>query len=363
MPSPATSASGRSGSRDDLEAVEEHYRQHLETERENGNRAGEAECLDNLGAVAHSKGDAEAAAEYHRESLAIKRDLDDRAGEANSLGNLGLAARNRGDLDAAEEYFERALEIQRDLGDRAGAARSLANLGLVYVSRDALPEAKTYLEQGARGLGELGDAREAGKLIRTLVDVCEELGHPDEAVEWCETGMRIAGQSGNRSLQRELSVLYAQLSGRNVADATTELYYHALGHLLQGRGGEAALFEQVWQHRTELDEATDVYPTAVSAGVFLAGLLAGADAPGGIDADPDDVLGEIGPERLRLPEAVRALYERLDEGETDLTPGELRERAEASDPDESESDEFTVEAMERRSVALLLDRLPPESGR
>lgn len=355
MPTPETTPPDSQG---DLAAADEYYRQRLETERENGDRAGEAESLDNLGAVAQSKGDLEAAEEYHRRSLAIKREMDDRAGEANSLGNLGLVARSQGDLEAAEDHFRRSLEIQRDVGDRAGEARSLGNLGLVYFSQDSLSEAKTNLERAARELVDLGVHHDASKLIRTLVSVCERLEYPDEAVEWCETGMQITGQSGDRSLQRELSVLYAQLSGRNVADSTEELYYHALGHLVQGHGGGAALFEQIWERRSHLDEQTDVYPIAISAGVYLAGLRSVTDeAPDGTVSGPDEILSRIGADYHRLSDAVTSLYERLAEGETDRTPEELRERAAESESDEPESDELTFDEMERRSVARLLDQL------
>lgn len=344
------------GSKDDLAAADEYYRERLEIERENGDREGEAESLDNLGLVAQSRGDSKTAEEYHQRSLAIKRDIDDREGEAESLGNLGLVARSQGDLEAAEDRFQRSIEIQGEIGDREGEARSLGNLGLVYFSQDSLSEAKTHLERGARQLVDLGVHHDASKLIRTLVGVCEQLECPDEAVEWCETGMQITSQSGDQSLQRELSVLYAQLSGRNVADSTEELYYHALGHLIQGRGGGAALFEQIWEHRSQLDEQTDVYPITISAGVYLAGLRSVTDEAPEEMVDSEEILSQVGADYHRLPDAVTSLYEQLAGGETDRTPEELRERAAESDS-EPESDELTFEAMERRSVARLLDHL------
>ena len=74
-------------------------------------------------------GDYPAAAQALEQALGIYRDLGDRLGQANALNYLGAVRRMTGDYPAAAQALEQALGIYRDLGDRLGQANALLDLG------------------------------------------------------------------------------------------------------------------------------------------------------------------------------------------------------------------------------------------
>lgn len=60
------------------------------------------------------------------------REVGDRVGEANSLDNIGAVQDNWGDEAAALGFYEQALPIQREVWNRAGLAATLNNIGMVH---------------------------------------------------------------------------------------------------------------------------------------------------------------------------------------------------------------------------------------
>ncbi len=102
--------------------------------REIGDRGGEANSYNNLGAVYYSLGEYQKAIKFHQQSLAITREIDDRGGEAKSYGNLGNVYDSLGEYQKAIEFHQQSLAIKREIGDRRGEAASYNNLGNVYGS-------------------------------------------------------------------------------------------------------------------------------------------------------------------------------------------------------------------------------------
>jgi tetratricopeptide (TPR) repeat protein len=164
--------------------------------RHASDRPGEADALNELGAVRHLTGDYRGATEAQEEALGIYRDLHDRLGQANVLNYLGLVRRLTGDFPGAAEVLEEALGICRDLGDRLGQANALRYLGVVREQSGDFPGATEAEEEALgifRDLGErggqahalndlglirlhTGDFPGAAQALQEALGICRDLG-------------------------------------------------------------------------------------------------------------------------------------------------------------------------------------------
>ena len=91
-------------------------------------------------------------AALHRAALAAAGRAGDRAGQADALNELGILHRATGDFPAAAASHRQALELYRGLGDRLGQASALNNLGRVEWETGDYPAAAASLTAGARAV-------------------------------------------------------------------------------------------------------------------------------------------------------------------------------------------------------------------
>ncbi|HEY9431184.1 MAG TPA: tetratricopeptide repeat protein, partial [Blastocatellia bacterium] len=109
-------------------SVEKYY-ESLELYRKAGARSGEANTLNNIGAVYDALGERQKALEKFNEALPIWRAVGDCRGEATTLSNIGMVYRSLGETRKALEKYNEALPIRREVGDRNGEAVTLNNIG------------------------------------------------------------------------------------------------------------------------------------------------------------------------------------------------------------------------------------------
>jgi tetratricopeptide (TPR) repeat protein len=88
------------------------------------------------GNVAHEQGDYETAKQYYEQSLAIERDRGDRAGEAESLNNLGNVAHEQDDYETAQNRYREASDGFLELGAVRRAITALSHLSIAAAERD-----------------------------------------------------------------------------------------------------------------------------------------------------------------------------------------------------------------------------------
>ncbi|MBE9080387.1 tetratricopeptide repeat protein [Romeria aff. gracilis LEGE 07310] len=119
---------GASQYREALESWEASLRLY----REIGNRASEANTLNNIGIFYQSLGNYSKALSYYDQSLAIMREIGNRASEAKALGNIGNVYQLLGNYSKALSYYDQSLAIMREIGNRASEAKALGNIGNVY---------------------------------------------------------------------------------------------------------------------------------------------------------------------------------------------------------------------------------------
>ena len=104
---------------------------------EAGDQKGQAEMLNNVGAVRTQEEEWDGAAAAFAQAKSMFESLGDEDGQAQTLGNLGTMYRHQGDGDAAVEHLKEAVELFRKIGDREKQAATLR-----LVSRIRLGQAR-----------------------------------------------------------------------------------------------------------------------------------------------------------------------------------------------------------------------------
>src|SRR5919205_162534 len=84
--------------------------------REQGDKLGLAECLNNLGMLVYSQGDLGRAAQLTEEAVVLHRELGTRVGVSIGLYNLGWMALLQDDLGRAADLYRESLSISWETG-------------------------------------------------------------------------------------------------------------------------------------------------------------------------------------------------------------------------------------------------------
>jgi CHAT domain-containing protein/Tfp pilus assembly protein PilF len=301
----------RQGTQEEKRSSVEKYQEALELYRKAGSTRGEAETLNNIGAVHLSLGELRRALDKFNEVLPIRRAIGDRRGEATTLHNIGSIHLSLGEMRRALDNYNEALLIARAMGDRHRESYTLNQLGLVYQSlgetRRALEEFNEELlvvraigerrrEAGAigniarvyRSLGETQRAlvkyKEALLVLRTIGDrqgeaamlnnlglIYQSLGETQSALEkYSEVLPIVRAANGNRQVEAaalgNIGLVYQSLGEtRKAMDKYNEamLLRRAMGD----RQGEAFMLNQiglVYQSLGETRKAMDKYYEALS---------------------------------------------------------------------------------------------------
>src|SRR2546430_520185 len=219
----------------------------------------------------------------------------DSAGMAALLGNIGAGLLEDGQVDSASAYLERARALAAAVGDLRVEANALAALGGVQVDRGALASARDSYAKSLTLWDRIGDTRGTAADHNNLGLLAQRLGDVDEAQRHFDTALVLNRRDGRDEVAATNLVNLAGLAslagdfGRaealyrdalatwraheSWADAAVAL--HGLGQLELRRGDYPAA-------RTALQEALAIYvrtgPIADELAVRrdLAGALAAA---------------------------------------------------------------------------------------
>jgi predicted ATPase len=148
-----------------------------------GDRAGRAVCLANLGAIHSVAGDHSKALEYHRSSLALCREMGDSLAEAKGLLNLGRTELMLGRPDAARGWLEEALVVHVRNRDTAGTAMTHHHLGDLELAQGRLDVARAHLLESMRLRVKVGDLPGVTSVLTSIARVIEAQGDPGRAAE------------------------------------------------------------------------------------------------------------------------------------------------------------------------------------
>lgn len=107
---------GDIGLDEDLQTLD-FYNQVLTTQRDAGDKAGEAATLSNISRVYWEQGDLQQSLDILKQALSLQQEIDDKWGENQTRFNMGVAYIATGDLTKAEEQLSivySADESERD---------------------------------------------------------------------------------------------------------------------------------------------------------------------------------------------------------------------------------------------------------
>ncbi|MCA2217138.1 ATP-binding protein [Jidongwangia harbinensis] len=166
--------------------------------REVGDREGTARALGNLGIIYWGLSRFEHAADHLQQALDIHRELGSRDREGFTLNNLGLILQRLGRYPQAIEHHQQALTLHRDIQDRCGEGYALDSLGLVHLRLGRHREATRLLRQALALFREIGAREGEGYALDTLGLVHLRLGRPERAVEHHRQALALYRQIGAR---------------------------------------------------------------------------------------------------------------------------------------------------------------------
>jgi tetratricopeptide (TPR) repeat protein len=132
----------------DYPAATASLAQSLDLFRHIRHQLGQANALNNLGAVQREIGDHQAAATSLTQALDLFRHLGHRHGQAETLNNLGSLLRHTpGNNTGAIARYQQALSLARDIHAPLEEARALGGLGQCFLDAPDSSSAIVHLEQ------------------------------------------------------------------------------------------------------------------------------------------------------------------------------------------------------------------------
>ncbi|NWF26964.1 tetratricopeptide repeat protein [Streptomyces sp. PKU-EA00015] len=124
-----------------------------------GDRDGEGQALNNLGAALQQMRRFEEAIEAHQFAAERFSELGDLHREGQALNNLGAALQQMRRFDEAIEAHQQAADRFTELGDIHGEGQALNNLGAALQQVRRFAEATDAHQQAASRFSELGEGR------------------------------------------------------------------------------------------------------------------------------------------------------------------------------------------------------------
>lgn len=257
----------------------------LESARRDGDLAGEAEALRNLGVTAETMGAQLDAIEWLRRGADIWRRLGDQRRLARALSSLGISLGALGRFDESIAAHEQVLEINRGLGETHRVAAGQLNLGVVLEERGELARALANHRAALETFQRLGDRLGVAHALTNIGNVLIRLGELDEAGQvlgealtaYREVGSRVGEVFVTKFLgsvheareeHHEASAVYEQALGivRETGDLKLQAELHYLLGFALGRAGQPAAARHA--HHEALALATELGFEAVEAAAF-----------------------------------------------------------------------------------------------
>ncbi|MHA2156974.1 MAG: tetratricopeptide repeat protein [Candidatus Hodarchaeales archaeon] len=164
--------------------------------REEKDKKGIADSLNNLGLIYQSKGEFSSALEYYQQSLHIYEDFRDKESIAKLVNNIGITYSSIGDQEKALTYFLRTYEIKQELGIESEIAMTLINLGAIYRLKGELPNALEHYQKGQKIYEKIKDKKGIALALNNLGDVYQLKGDINLALEYYQESLTLYEELG-----------------------------------------------------------------------------------------------------------------------------------------------------------------------
>lgn len=206
------------------------YQRVLEMRRQQDDKAGIGQTLNNIGEVYLGVEEDDKALEVLQQALAIRQELKDRAGEGETLGNLGLIYFRKEQYDKALETLQQALAIHREVKDRVGEAKTLSRIGSVYnYGFQQYAKGLEILQQALAIQEQVGDKFQAGKTLSRIAAAYSGLDDYPRALSWAQKALSLHQEVKNRA---DEGITLMQIGGiyniQNKSDLSLQLLQQAL---------------------------------------------------------------------------------------------------------------------------------------
>jgi CHAT domain-containing protein len=162
----------------------------LQMKRELHDRLEEGKTLGHLGLVYWEQGKYDQAIAFFNQSLSIAQELNDAQLEGASLNNLSLVYEEQGDYRRSFEQYQRALALHRSVNYEPGVSDALGNIGGHYLLLGRYTEAEGYYRQALEISERLGlkpsESQDLGNIASCLLGqgkVSEALSTYDQAIK------------------------------------------------------------------------------------------------------------------------------------------------------------------------------------
>jgi tetratricopeptide (TPR) repeat protein len=180
-----------------VEAMDIHYKA-LAVARSDGDLAGEADALNDLGTNQYHGGSYDEAAASHRQARELYHALGNRLGEANALAGLGTVQYLAGNDGAALVSLVQALDLYRALGNQLGEANSLNRLGAVRLALGDSSEATAAQTAALELFQALGSKTGEASALYQLGCIQQDAGDDKRAVTMHMKALKLYGEAGDQ---------------------------------------------------------------------------------------------------------------------------------------------------------------------
>ena len=137
-----------------------------------GDDAGQAYVLGNLGNISFQGKEFDKAEEFYSRSLTFMEKLKDLKGIESSLGNLGNVYFYKGSFDKAEENYQKAMQIMVEANDPLGQGIYSEYLGNIFLKKEEAEKAIEYYEKAKEFMSA---AKQDDRKINQLEDRIESI--------------------------------------------------------------------------------------------------------------------------------------------------------------------------------------------
>jgi tetratricopeptide (TPR) repeat protein/transcriptional regulator with XRE-family HTH domain len=185
------------------ERATDEFRSALELYQQIGDRLGQAKTLMELGCAEFSRGRAQESAIQLRQALSIFREAGDEYYRAATISNLGVVALRQGHPKRAADCQLEALAIFRQLADRHGGAVAQHNLGEAVCHLGRYHSAKDHLAHALTTFRELGSRPAEADAMQKLGHVLRKQGRYEQATALQRQALAIFRETGERFFEAE----------------------------------------------------------------------------------------------------------------------------------------------------------------
>lgn len=176
----------------------ESLKQSLQIFQAVGDRRGEAGALCDLGSLHNDLGENQLALSELERSLAIREQIEDARGKADTLELIGTVYENLSETAKALDSYARALSLRKAISDRRGEAQTLGDTGVVYYDLDEDQKALEYYNQGLSLQEKVHDTLGQAETLNNIAVVYDELGDRQKALEYFGKSLALKQAVGNR---------------------------------------------------------------------------------------------------------------------------------------------------------------------